>query len=180
MKTIRFALLGALLINLLSHDLSAQLSQRQRFGNRAQNYQVYQAQPFSPQAGPAAGSGKTPRNQVGKRPLPSHPMPKAAAIHLARLDLPSNPGRYIKTGVTVDKNGYLHVVIQNSSKVKVSGIRVVVGRKTGFGLHEDSAFYLRKALKPDQRISVRTDIHPVTNKTLGSYGAIISTAKVQQ
>lgn len=103
---------------------------------------------------------------------------KAASIHLARLDLPSNPGKYIKTGLTLDNNGYLQVVIQNSSKVKVSGVRVVVGRRTTFGLHEDGTFYLRKTLEPNQRISVRTDIGPVTTKTLRGYGAAVSAAKV--
>ncbi len=103
---------------------------------------------------------------------------KAAGIYLAKLDLPSNPGRYIDTGVTLDNKGYLHVVIKNQSAVNVTGIRIVAGRRTSYGLSEDSAFYVRKTLKPNQRITVRTNIGPLDVKNLRSFAATVTEAKI--
>lgn len=105
---------------------------------------------------------------------------KTAGLYLAKLDLPNNPNRYIKTGLSLDKKGYLHVVIRNDSSVTVSGVRVIVGRRTGFGMREDAAFRLRRALRPGQRITMQTNLGPLNAKQAGQLAASVTSAKVSR
>jgi len=105
---------------------------------------------------------------------------KTASLYLAKLDLPGNPGRYIKTGLALDKKGYMQVVVRNDSSVTVSGVRVIVGRRSGFGMREDAAFRLRRALRPGQRISVQTDLGPLNAKQAGQFAAAVTDARVSK
>ena len=105
---------------------------------------------------------------------------KAAGIYLAKLDLPANPSRYIKTGVKLDKRGYLNVIVQNDSSVTVSGLRVVIGRRTSFGLQEDGAVRLRNTLKPGKRMTIATDLGPLDATQLRKFGAVVTDAKIVQ
>jgi tetratricopeptide (TPR) repeat protein len=102
----------------------------------------------------------------------------AAGIYLARLDLPKNPGKYLKTGLTLDRKGYLAVIVQNNAKVKVSGIRVVLGREVNYGIREDAAFRLRQTLNPGQRINIKTSIGPLDAKQAGLFAATVTDARV--
>ena len=102
---------------------------------------------------------------------------KTAGMYLAKLDLPNNPDRYIKTGLSLDKKGYLHVVIRNDASVTVSGVRVIIGRRTGFGIREDAALRLTKALRPGQRINVQTKLGPLNIKQAGQFAATVTSAK---
>jgi predicted Zn-dependent protease len=103
---------------------------------------------------------------------------KTAGLYLAKLDLPNNPGRYIKTGLQLDKLGYLHVVIRNDASAKVSGIRVVVGRRSGFGLREDAAFRLTQTLRPGQRIVLKTNLKPINAQQAAQFGSTVTDARV--
>ncbi len=103
---------------------------------------------------------------------------KTAGLYLAQLDLPSNPGSYIKSGLSLDSKGYLHVVVRNDSSVNVTGVRVVVGRSTGFGIREDAAFRLSRTLRPGQQVSLKTRLGPFNVKQAGQFAATVTDAKV--
>ncbi|NNJ93029.1 MAG: hypothetical protein HKP55_15240, partial [Gammaproteobacteria bacterium] len=74
----------------------------------------------------------------------------------------------------------LQVVIRNDSSVTVSGVRVIVGRRTGFGMREDAAFRLRRALRPGQRISLQTNLGPLNAKQAGQFATAITGARVSK
>ena len=103
---------------------------------------------------------------------------KTAGLYLAKLDLPNNPDRYIKTGLSLDKKGFVQVIIRNDASVTVSGVRVIVGRRTGFGIREDAAFRLRRALRPGQRITLQTNLGPLKAKQAGQFAVTVTDAKV--
>jgi predicted Zn-dependent protease len=105
---------------------------------------------------------------------------KAAGLYLAKLDLPTNPGRYIKSGLTLDRNGYLGVVIQNDSSVSVSDIRLVIGRRTAYGLREDGAHRLRGTLRPNQRVTIRTDLGPMDARQARTFATAVTHATIVQ
>ncbi|MET0094485.1 MAG: M48 family metalloprotease [Sedimenticola sp.] len=77
---------------------------------------------------------------------------KESALALARLDLPSNPGRYIKSGLRVT-NGRLMVVIGNASPVAVRDLAVLlVSPKGKRQLHVDGT------VPAGKRVTVSTGI----------------------
>lgn len=51
---------------------------------------------------------------------------KASTERYVRIDLPKNPGKYLKTGVRTDNSGNLYAVVQNATPVAVAGVRVSV------------------------------------------------------
>jgi predicted Zn-dependent protease len=104
---------------------------------------------------------------------------KTAGLYLAKLDLPNNPDRYIKTGLQLDQQGYLNVVIRNDASVSVSGIRVVIGRRSGFGLSEDAAFRLRQALRPGQRVTLRTNLKPKNAQQAAQFASTVTDARIK-
>ena len=105
---------------------------------------------------------------------------KTASYYLAKLDLPNNPGRYIKTGLILNENGYLYVNVQNASSVQVSGIRVVIGRRSGFGLREDATFRLRKSLASGEKVTINTGLGPLNVKQARNFATAITDARVNQ
>jgi tetratricopeptide (TPR) repeat protein len=51
---------------------------------------------------------------------------QAAAVELMRLELPQNPGKYIRTQAGLDARGMLVVAIANPTPVPVSGLAIAV------------------------------------------------------
>ncbi|MDX1763646.1 MAG: M48 family metalloprotease [bacterium] len=86
---------------------------------------------------------------------------KAAAVSLARLELPDNPGAYIAVKRSLDQNGYLVVSIKNQSPVPVRNIAVAIGifNERG-GLADERTAYFRRTVAPGQVSSVSTRIGP--------------------
>ena len=64
---------------------------------------------------------------------------KQAAAEFTRLDLPRNPGNYIKTDLQLDSRGELIGVIENRAPVALRGIVVTPVRVDGAGRIVQSA-----------------------------------------
>ena len=81
---------------------------------------------------------------------------KAAAIELVQLDLPHNPGRYLKTGLKIDKDGVLLLLIKNASPVTIGDIELIIGQRERSGkLARGSRMNLRRPLQPGQQIAIK-------------------------
>lgn len=106
------------------------------------------------------------------------PVGQVAGKYLAKLDLPANPGRYVRSGLALDRDGYLRILVQNDAAVSVTDVRVVVGRRTAFGLREDRAHRVGRVLRPNQRISIRTDLGPIDAQKAGAFAAAVTHARV--
>ncbi len=87
---------------------------------------------------------------------------KAAALALARLDLPENPGNYIAVKTVLDQDNYVVVAIQNRSPVSVRNVTVAVGYFSAQGaLQAESTAVFRKTLAPGKQAAVATRLGPL-------------------
>ncbi|HPF26486.1 MAG TPA: M48 family metalloprotease [Steroidobacteraceae bacterium] len=88
---------------------------------------------------------------------------KQAAAEYTRLDLPRNPGNYVKTGLQLDGRGELLGVIENRAPVALRGIVITPIRIDGAGRIVQSArsVQIGQTLAPGQRIAVNLGLGPV-------------------
>jgi predicted Zn-dependent protease len=115
----------------------------------------------------AAGS----RSKVGAK----------AAAALARLDMAENPGRYLKSGLGLDRSGRVFVHIKNVSPLPVTDVRFTIGlRAMGGGLMRASSQSVRGVIGPGKAVRVSTGIGGLTSsKQLRLYGLRIDRARVR-
>lgn len=105
---------------------------------------------------------------------------KQAGLHLARLDLENNPGRYIKTQIGLDANKHLFVRVSNDSPVAVRRVRLVLGLQSGGGLREQASYWLRRSLAAGERVTVRTEFGPLKSKQARQFSAVITDARLAE
>ena len=103
-----------------------------------------------------------------------------AGKQLARLDLESNPSRYIKASLGLSRDGYLVVRVDNGSALAVTGVQVVVGPQSGAGIREQASYRLRRALDAGGSVRLRTDLGPMDAATARRYGAIATDARLAE
>ena len=103
---------------------------------------------------------------------------KAANLYLARLDLPNNPQRYIKTSLGLDSRGYLNLYIKNNAAVEVKNVRVIIGINQGFGIAEKGAYRLRKSLRPGQSVKLSTGLGPIDKKSASRLSSLVTQANI--
>jgi predicted Zn-dependent protease len=104
-----------------------------------------------------------------------------AAAALARLELSENPGRYLKSGLRLDRSGRVFVHIKNVSPLPVTDVRFTIGRRTvGGGLRQASSQSVRGVIGSGQTVRVGTRIGGLTSSTqLRLYGLRIDRARVR-
>ncbi len=73
---------------------------------------------------------------------------QSAAVAMTRLELPGNPGKYIKASPQVNKNGRVVLVVRNMSSLPVRNVKVVAAQTDANG----------KQLSRAQNFTVRTTI----------------------
>ena len=90
----------------------------------------------------------------------------AAALSLARIELPRNPGDYVQTDLDVDSGGGVVVVIANGAPVPIRGIEVDVGvlDPSGTALVDPRSIALPQTLAPGARATLATGLGPVSNR----------------
>jgi predicted Zn-dependent protease len=96
----------------------------------------------------------------------------AAATELARLDLAENPGRYLKAGLTLGRNGQIYVTIKNTAPVPVRNVRYEIGRVDRSGrLSQSSRRTVRGTIPAGKSVRVGSGIGGLTNsKQLKKFG----------
>jgi predicted Zn-dependent protease len=90
---------------------------------------------------------------------------KAAAEALVRLDLPDNPGRYLKTGLVLDRSGRLGIRVLNNSRLPVRNLRLSLGLRGAMGrLNRPRVFRLGRVVAPGGVGQIGTDIGPLDSR----------------
>lgn len=107
-------------------------------GNRRQAKQYFQA---------AAGSPSEP----GRQALQS----------LIKLDLPDNPGNYIKTRASLDSKGYIIVEITNTAPLPVRHVRLIITYPDKQGLQAQAVSQVQQVIAANTTLRAKTDIGPV-------------------
>jgi predicted Zn-dependent protease len=106
------------------------------------------------------------------------PVGRAAGKYLAKLDLPANPGRYVRSRLALGRDGYLGVVIENAAPVSLSDVRIAIGRRTAFGLRQDGAKRLSGVLRPGQQVTIRTDLGPLNAQQARAFAVSVTHARI--
>jgi len=97
---------------------------------------------------------------------------KAATLMLHQLDLPNNPGRYLKTSLKREK-GCIEVIIQNPTSVPVTRLDVMVKKRK-----VKKRFTISQTIPPGARLKYRTDVEIVKRKELYRWQVTIEKAAV--
>jgi predicted Zn-dependent protease len=84
---------------------------------------------------------------------------KAASSALVRLDLPTNPQRYLKSRLGIDRSGVMVIQLQNPTPVAARNIRIQLGeRGSGGGVAVRGEYRFRGTLGAGKTAALRTDI----------------------
>ena len=87
---------------------------------------------------------------------------QAATAKLMKLELPTNPGAYVKRACSADGNGNLIVSVRNDTTVQIKGVEVVVPYTDANGRQQQPRFGIAGQLPPGQIGSVNTGLGPYT------------------
>ena len=110
------------------------------------------------------------------------PMGQAAALEYTKMDLPQNPGNYLAAGAQFDSQGQLMVVVQNRSKVPLTGIQVtpVLVDASGRIVQQGSAVAIQGVVKPGEQAAAPSGIGNIPQEQLQALRVRVDTAKVSE
>jgi predicted Zn-dependent protease len=104
------------------------------------------------------------------------PLGEAATASLMRLELPDNPGKYLRLQAGVDQNGMLLVAVGNPTRVPVTGLSIMVQYVDGAGRTREFRRELSGTLAAGQQAQVATGLGPF--QSANQYRAAIASARV--
>lgn len=104
-----------------------------------------------------------------------------AAANLTRLELPKNPGKYLKSGVQADAQGNLFAVVQNPTAVNVSNVQVRVVQfdaTTRQPVAQSQPLYIPSSIASNQQGNVPVGIRVTSQQELALFQVQIVSAVV--
>jgi predicted Zn-dependent protease len=103
---------------------------------------------------------------------------QAAGLELMRLDLPQNPGKYIRTQAGLDARGMLVVAIGNPASVPVTGLAIAVQYVDSQGQMRDFRRNYNGTLAAGQQVQIATGLGPFQN--VNQYRVTLASARVAE
>jgi predicted Zn-dependent protease len=88
---------------------------------------------------------------------------QAAGLALLRLDLPQNPGKYIRTQAALDSKGMLVVSVGNPTRVPVNGLAIAGQYVDAQGRMRDFRRAVNGTLAAGQQVQIATGLGPFQN-----------------
>jgi predicted Zn-dependent protease len=88
---------------------------------------------------------------------------QAAGVALMRLDLPQNPGKYIRTQAALDSKGMLVVAVGNPTRVPVTGLAIAGQYVDAQGRMRDFRRAVSGTLAAGQQVQIATGLGPFQN-----------------
>ena len=108
---------------------------------------------------------------------------QAAALGLAKLDMPRNPGKYILTQAQADSSGKVYLLIKNNTSLAVGNIKIITGiidPQTRRAL-QTAPVVLSQSIPAGQTIKVLTSLGPITTQAqLNAIQSKVQSAQVIQ
>lgn len=106
---------------------------------------------------------------------------KDAVARAVRLDLPRNPGKYIKSGIQSDNAGNLFAVVQNDTPVQLQSVQVrVIKYNTAGRAIAQSQPMLIRGVAPGKRNQVAVGEHVTTQQEANLYKVVVEAADLAQ
>jgi len=103
---------------------------------------------------------------------------QAAALALMRMELPENPGKYVRTQAALDSRGLLVVAIENPTPVPMSGIALTVQYVDAQGRTRDFRRNLNGTLAAGQQVQVPTGLGPF--QSANQFRVAVSSARIAE
>ncbi|HEU0225951.1 MAG TPA: M48 family metalloprotease [Steroidobacteraceae bacterium] len=103
---------------------------------------------------------------------------EAATASLIRLELPENPGKYLRHQAALDQSGMLVVAIGNPTQVPVTGLAITVQYVDAAGRTRELRRELSGTLAAGQQQQVATGLGPFQNAN--QYRVTITSARVAE
>jgi predicted Zn-dependent protease len=101
---------------------------------------------------------------------------QAAGLELMRLDLPQNPGKYIRAQAGLDSRGMLVVAIGNPASVAVTGLAITVQYVDSQGQMRDLRRNYNGTLAAGQQVQIATGLGPFQNAN--QYRVTLASARI--
>ena len=101
---------------------------------------------------------------------------QAAGLALMRLDLPQNPGKYVRTQAALDSGGMLVVAIGNPTSVSLTGLSVAVQYVDSQGRMRDFRRNYNGTLAAGQQVQIATGLGPFQNAD--QYRVALTSARI--
>jgi predicted Zn-dependent protease len=108
---------------------------------------------------------------------------QAAALALARIDLPRNPGAYLDTTLEVDEQGQVVVLVTNRAAAPVRNVELEIGVPDAAddALTEQHPVSVTETVPPGGRVTLPTGIGPVKRATeLQRLRVVVRSAQVAE
>jgi predicted Zn-dependent protease len=103
---------------------------------------------------------------------------QAAGLALMRIELPENPGKYVRTQGALDSRGLLVVAIGNPTRVPMSGITLTVQYVDSQGKLRDFRRNLNGTLAAGQQVQVPTGLGPF--QRADQFRVAVSSARIAE
>jgi tetratricopeptide (TPR) repeat protein len=103
---------------------------------------------------------------------------QAASLELMRLELPGNPGKYIRAQGGIDPRGLLVVAIGNPTRVPVTGLSIAVQYVDAEGRLRELRREVGGTLAPGQQLQVATGLGPFKDAT--QFKVALAAARIAQ
>ncbi len=101
---------------------------------------------------------------------------QAAGLALMRLELPQNPGKYVRTQAALDSGGMLVVAIGNPTSVSLTGLSVAVQYVDSQGRMRDFRRNYNGTLAAGQQVQIATGLGPFQNAD--QYRVTLTSARI--
>jgi predicted Zn-dependent protease len=103
---------------------------------------------------------------------------QAAGLALMRIELPENPGKYVRTQAALDSRGLLVVAIGNPTRVPMSGITLTVQYVDAEGGMRDFRRNVNGTLAAGQQVQVPTGLGPF--QSANQFRIAVSSARIAE
>ena len=107
---------------------------------------------------------------------------QAAAAEYAKMDIPQNPGNYVAATAQFDSQGRMMVVVQNRSKVPLTGIQVtpVLIDMSGRIVQQGNPVAISAVVQPGQQVAAPSGVGNLPQEQLPALRFRIDAAKVAE
>ena len=107
---------------------------------------------------------------------------QAAAAEFTKMDLPQNAGNYVAAGAQLDSQGQVVVVVQNRSKVPLTGIQVTPVLVDGSGriVQQGSPVVISSVVKPGEQAAAPSGLGNLPQEQLQALRFRVDTAKIAE
>ena len=107
---------------------------------------------------------------------------QAAAAEFTKMDLPQNPGNYLAAAPQYDSQGRIMLVVQNQSKVPLTGIQVTPVLVDGSGriVQQGNAVQIQGVIKPGEQAAAASGLANLTQEQLQALRIRVDAAKIAE